>query len=154
MAKIEGLDALRRRFDRLPAEVFDEVAKSVEDSAIEVTQAQKRLAPKRTGKLAASIEYTLEGNPPKHAAFRGGQRGGARGGIAATITAGNSSVRYAALVEFGTAPHVAGGLFAGADHPGARAQPFFFPAYRALRRRVKARVSRSFSRGVKKSKRG
>jgi hypothetical protein len=35
-------------------------------------------------------------------------------------------------------------------HRGARAQPFFYPAYRALKKRVKSRLSRGASKAAKK----
>ena len=37
--------------------------------------------------------------------------------------------RHGHLVEFGTAPHVNGGQFAGTMHPGTKAQPFMRPAW-------------------------
>jgi HK97 gp10 family phage protein len=157
MAKIEGLERLKKRFDRLPANVFDEVGKAIETGANEIADMQKRLAPVRTGALRDSIAVSLDGKPPRYAAFRpkkGRNAVAPEAGVTAVITAGNPEVRYAHLVEFGTAPHVVGGKFKGAEHPGARAEPFFYPAYRVLKRRVRGRISRAFSKGVKKAQSG
>ncbi|WP_461222623.1 hypothetical protein [Methylobacterium sp. CM6247] len=52
-------------------------------------------------------------------------------------------------MEFGTAPHINGGLFAGTQNPGAKAQPFFYPLYRAYKKRVKARVFRATTKAAK-----
>lgn len=38
---------------------------------------------------------------------------------------------HAHFVEFGTKPHINGGLFAGSQHPGTRAQPFIRPGWEA-----------------------
>jgi HK97 gp10 family phage protein len=157
MATIEGLERLKKRFDRLPAEVFDQVGKAIETGADEIADMQKRLAPIRTGALRDSIAVSLDGKPPRYAAFRpqkGGKSVASETGMMAVITAGNTKVRYAHLVEFGTAPHVVGGEFKGAEHPGARAEPFFYPAYRALKRRVRGRISRAFSKAVKQARAG
>lgn len=37
--------------------------------------------------------------------------------------------RHGHLVEFGTAPHINGGKFAGTQHPGTAPQPFMRPAF-------------------------
>jgi HK97 gp10 family phage protein len=157
MAKIEGLDRLKKRFERLPAAVFDEVGKAIEQSADEIVQMQKRLAPKKTGALADSVQANLDADPPKYATFRPSGRGGRskprETGVVATITAGNTKVRYAHLVEFGTAPHAQpNNPRVGYQHPGAKAEPFFYPAYRALKKRAKGRISRAFGKGIKRSK--
>jgi HK97 gp10 family phage protein len=165
MAKIEGLERLKKRFDRLPGAVFDEVGNAIVQSADEIVQMQKRLAPTSTsghhgnppGALRDSIVASLNGNPPKYATFRPSGRDGRNRpretGIVATITAGDTKVRYARLVEFGTAPHAQPkNPRVGYHHPGAKAEPFFYPAYRALKKRAKGRISRAFGKGIKKSK--
>ena len=66
------------------------------------------------------------------------------------ISAGNTFVRYAHLVEFGTAPHAQGGKFAGTMHPGTPAKPFFYPMYRLGKKRAKSRITRGVNRAAKK----
>ena len=51
--------------------------------------------------------------------------------------------RYIAhLVEFGTAPHRQDNFKGGFDHPGAKAQPFFRPAFDAEREHVLQTLAR------------
>lgn len=66
------------------------------------------------------------------------------------VYAGNSEAFYARWIEFGTQARINGGQFAGTAHPGTSAQPFFFPAYRALRKPAKAAVRRAVNRSAKK----
>jgi hypothetical protein len=50
------------------------------------------------------------------------------------VTAGNSGVRYAHSGRVRhRSPHPNDGEFKGTDHPGTRAEPFFFPGFRALK---------------------
>lgn len=72
------------------------------------------------------------------------------GNLQITVFAGGGDAYYARMIEFGTAPHLNGGRFAGSKHPGTAAQPFFFPAFRANRRRAKSRVSRAINKAAKK----
>lgn len=53
------------------------------------------------------------------------------------MTAGNKDVRYAHLVEYGTQE--------------AQAQPYFWPAFRLLRKKITARIKRAASTAVKKN---
>ncbi len=119
-------------------------------SAEEIAAFQRRLAPVRTGKLRDSISVNKGGRGP---AYSQGAKSSpdADPDLTVTITAGNASVRYAHLVEFGAPPHEAGGRFEGAQHPGTKPQPFFYPPYRAYRKRARGRVSRSMRKAIKKS---
>jgi HK97 gp10 family phage protein len=56
--------------------------------------------------------------------------------LAVIVQAGGPKAFYARWVEFGTVR--------------MRAQPFFFPAYRALRRRMKGRASRASTKAAKR----
>ena len=51
------------------------------------------------------------------------------------------TVFYSHLVEFGTAPHINGGIFAGSKHPGTRPQPFMRPAWDAMQDVALARIT-------------
>lgn len=73
-----------------------------------------------------------------------------QGDMTITIYAGNEKAFYARFVEFGTAPHKAGGKFKGADHPGTRKQPFFYPSYRAHRKAVRRDVRKAIVNAVKR----
>lgn len=158
MGKVQGADRLERRLKALPKAVKREVRAAVEQSAGEIVAAQKRLAPKKSGKLAASIRYTMgDESPPRYAAIKSaGQRGDPE--TTAIISAGNSGVRTAHIVEFGSAPHVQGGIFEGSEpavmHPGTDPQPFFYPGYRLTRKRAKSRVSRAVGKAARKAAQG
>lgn len=146
---IQGRDRLLRRLANLPARSRAAIGQAIREGANEIVAAQKRLAPKRTGALADSIVATSGAAAPAYA--QGGRRGSQAGDpeLTVVITAGNSQVRYAHLVEFSTAPHENKGLFEGSDHPGTHAQPFFYPAARAHRKRVKARITRAVRKAAR-----
>lgn len=55
--------------------------------------------------------------------------------LAVAVKAGSDAAFYARFVEFGT--------------QRTPAQPFFFPAYRALRKRIRARISRAVRKAVR-----
>lgn len=151
MVQISRRQELLRKLAAMPDRVRGEVKTAIHQGADDVTAMQKRLAPKKTGALANSIQANFGGFVPAFAGLRSGGSGEAGDpDLTAVITAGNYQVFYAHLVEFGAAPHIAGGKFAGAKHPGASAQPFFYPGYRATRRRVKARISRAITKAVRK----
>lgn len=126
----------------LPKRARERIGQAIDEGAAEIVAMQKRLVPKRTGALANSIVATKGGGKIAYSQGIGGGQGGDPD-LTVRISAGNSAVRYAHLVEFGTAPHENAGKFAGSDHPGSRARPFFYPPYRALRRRVRSRISRA-----------
>lgn len=97
--------------------------------------------------------------------------------LAAVVTAGNDKVYYARFVEFGTAPGKKGsrriyqagtggsGLSLSSTesggrirsrkayrtHPGNKAQPYFFTAYRLLKKRMQSRISRAMNKAIKKA---
>jgi len=58
------------------------------------------------------------------------------------------------FLEFGTAPHVNGGKFAGSKHPGTAAQPHIFPTWRAMRRKAKRKIATAVNKAVRKVRKG
>lgn len=150
MAKIDRRAELLRKLAAMSEEVRAAVKPAIRQGADEVVAMQKRLAPVKTGWLRASIRATYGGALPRYASMKSGA--GSDVGdpdLTVTITAGSDIARYAHLVEFGASPHTAGGKFEGAQHPGAKAQPFFYPGYRATKRRVKTRISRAMGKAVR-----
>lgn len=143
---IKGLDKLKIKLGLIPKRAKKAAAKVVVDAAYEIAEFQYALAPVDDGDLRNSIEVTGPGGTTPAYSQPGGSR--KAGPEQAIITAGNTKVRYAHLVEYGTAPHENGGLFAGTQHPGAVAMPFFWPGYRALRRRAKGRINRSIKKAI------
>lgn len=129
------LQRLQRRLEAIPKAVIAAVQPALEKSGQELTSAMKALAEtsRDTGDLIDSIAYTTAGKatPPYS------QPGGAHvvPPNAVHVTAGNSDVRYPHLVEYGTTQ--------------AAAQPFFWPAYRLLKRKITNRIKRSVSKAVR-----
>lgn len=147
---IEGLDRLNRKLTKaIPAAAYRRVKEALEASANEAVATMKRLAPVDDGDLQMSISWTW-GDAPKGALAIATSKGSADG-MRITIYAGGGNAFYARFVEFGTAPHVNGGLYAGSKHPGTRAQPFFFPGWRMVRRKVKGRVTRNIKKAIKEA---
>jgi hypothetical protein len=144
---IKGLADLNRRLKRIPQAAQKAAIASVVEGANEVASLQKRLVPVDKGDLRDSIVVTPPGQSTPPYSQPSGQR--VARPTEAILTAGNTKVRYPHLVEFGTAPHVNGGIFEGTQHPGTPAEPYFFPAWRALRRRVRSRVSRNITNAIK-----
>ena len=157
--KVLGLASLRKKVRQMPEAAKAEIVAAMEAGAAEVVALAKSLAPVDDGDLRESIGWTW-GDPPKGAIVIAKSRPmRSAGDMRITIYAGNDKAFYARWVEFGTAPH---SVEEGADrsskrkraggrmHPGARATPFFFPAYRATRKRLKSRVSRAITKAAKK----
>lgn len=139
IARWIGKERLLRRIRALPAAVREQVRKQLEQSAIDLVGAQKRVAPVRTGTLRDSIKW-------RWGAARG-KGGNLRDEFAVTIYIDKPARHYAHLVEFGVSAHENKGRFKGTQNPGHPPQPYFFPTYRAKKRSIKARVKR----GVKKA---
>lgn len=127
-------ERLRKRIANIPVAVRTAVRPVLVAAADDLAGDMQRLAPEDTGALKASIHVTPPGavTPPYS------QPGGSRtaGELEALVTAGNSDVRYAHLVEFGTAE--------------ATAQPYFWPAVRLDRKRLTSRIKRAISKAVRK----
>lgn len=147
MASVQGIRELKDKFTRASAAAKKAAISAVVDGAKEVVDLQKKLVPVDQGDLRDSIVVTPPGQTTPPYSQPGGQRTAKQ--AEAIITAGNTKVRYAHLVEFGTAPHKNGGEFAGTQNPGFAAEPFFWPSWRALRPRVRSRVTRSINKAIK-----
>lgn len=145
---ITGRDRLLRKLNALPQAAERRIKAAMEAAADDIVSMMKRLAPVDDGDLQMSISWTW-GDAPKGSmtvATVSRRRGG---GPRITIFAGNREAYYARWVEFGTSPHLNGGIFAGSTNPGTRAQPFFFVSFRANRRRTKSTISRAITRAAK-----
>ncbi|MBJ6986941.1 HK97-gp10 family putative phage morphogenesis protein [Devosia sp. MC521] len=149
--RIQGLESLKRKLRAFPKAVESEIRKAMEQSANEIVALAKSLAPVDSGDLQMSISWTW-GEAPKGAIVLGRVKSGATatGNMKITVFAGGGDAYYARMIEFGTAPHLNGGRFAGSKHPGSAAQPFFYPAYRAVRKRAKGRVTRAVNKAAKR----
>lgn len=145
---VQGLDRLQRKLKRFPVAVEQEIRAAMETSANEIVALMKSLVPVDSGELRDSIGWTFGDRPRYSQAIVTAKS--PNGNLVLTIYAGNERVRYAHLVEFGSSPHINAGQFAGTQHPGTAATPFFFPSFRALRRRAKSRITRAVNKAAKK----
>lgn len=163
MSKIAGREALKRKFLALPKEVRTALATAMEKSADELNGMQRRLVPVASGSLRDSIGWAW-GDPPEGAVL--GRRTKGMGG---TITAGADDFRisvyagskqayYARWVEHGVKASTKGERITNASGRtrrsggavGQPARPFFFPAYRSLKKTIRSRTSRAITGAVKK----
>lgn len=149
----EGMRKLNRKLTMLiPRAARQAGVRATRQGAKELVAMQKRSAPVDDGDLRESITYTEPyGTTPPYSQPGGGRRARAEEFI---VTAGNTDVRYPHLVEFGTAPHTAGGFLEGAQHPGTAAQPFFWPSYRALKGRIARRTNKAIKEAIAREARG
>lgn len=141
MADDGGLSRFQRRMAAIPQEVRKAVEPALVKSAEEIAETMRGLAPVDEGNLRDSITVTRPGfaTPPYS------QPGGARvaPSNAALITAGNTDVRYAHLLEYGHGNGVRGST--------VPAHPFFWPAYRLHKKRAAARIKRAIGKAVKEA---
>lgn len=147
MAKVQNREKLLRKLAALPQKVRDQVGPAIKQGADEIVAMQKRLSHSR--RVADSIQ-AVKGNVSTRTSgslSAGGVKGDPD--LTVTITAGSEEAYWARWQEFGTAPHKVGGKFEGADHPGTAAMPFFYPPVRALRRRVKSRITRATKKAAR-----
>lgn len=154
---IFGLDRLRKKLRRFPSAVELEIRAAMEQSANEIVALAKSLT--TSDRVRAATGWTW-GAAPEGALVLGtvGGKGRGAGNLRITIYAGDAStmvgtkykVQLARLLEFGTAPHTNQGRFAGSEHPGTSAAPFFYPSWRAGRRRAKGRVTRAVNKAAKR----
>lgn len=151
---VKGISDLNKKVAQLPRRIEAAARAAMETGADELVDMMKRLVPVDSGDLRDSIGWTW-GNAPKGAKVISQSDPDERG-LRITIYAGNEKAYYAAWVEFGTEPHnVASGggnkSFSGDAnmHPGSRAQPFFFPSYRSLRKRIRDRIRRETRKAMK-----
>ena len=144
-----GMDAIDRATTR-----------AMEAAAKDLVAAMKSLVPVKQGDLRASIGWTW-GDAPE-GALEMDSIGGDEKQITIYAGVGLDLPAIARWVEFGTAPHnVAkdGGTKAGqaalatgkgTPHPGAEAHPYFYPAYRAKKKAILARMRREIRTELKK----
>ncbi|NSZ83438.1 HK97 gp10 family phage protein [Agrobacterium tumefaciens] len=147
---LEGWDRLKRRLEKIPKAVREQTQPAITSAAQDVAAVMKALAPVDDGDLKDSIEVTPGGQKTPPHSQPG--RSTVVPANAAMITAGNSKVRYAHLVEFGTRAHLNGGQFAGTKNPGSRAQPYFFSGFRLAQKKAAAKIKRAMSKAVRSKK--
>lgn len=83
--KIYGADAIIKRLEAAPQKMFEESKLIIDAAVMEIAAKAKQQVAVKTGALKASI---------RHAKYQPGK--------GASVSAGNTNVRYAPYVEFGT----------------------------------------------------
>lgn len=128
------LERLKRRLRAIPAAVKEDVQRTLLKQANDLADSMRNLAPVDTGALRDSITVTPGGQSTPPYSQPGGSKVVPENAVAVTV--GNAEVRYPHLQEFGTAK--------------APAQPYFWPAYRLHKTRIKRAIARSIGRAVRK----
>jgi HK97 gp10 family phage protein len=133
----DQLMRLQKRLKAIPEGVKAAVKPALEKSGNELVGTMKQLAEasRDSGDLIDSIQMTPGGKATPLYRQPGGSTVVPENSVA--ITAGNSEVRYPHVVEYGTQK--------------APAQPFFWPAYRLLKKRITNRIKRAVSKSVKEN---
>lgn len=154
-ATVQGVDRLKAKLAAIPESVRDAMSDALAGSAADLVAMQKRLAPNIDdgGELASSIRWDWAGSNGARQGLREGRSAdiavkGAMN-LAINVTAGNRRVWWAHFFEFGTRPFINKGWAWGTRNPGIAAQPFFFPAYRASKKRIISRIASASRRAIK-----
>lgn len=148
--KIIGLAKLHRKLQRMPEVAKAQIKTAMEKSADEIVAMARNLAPvlkepdarRRAGALRDSIGWTW-GKAPQGAITLGKVASASLAGdLTITIYAGTRDKKlgdldafYARWVEFGT--------------QNMSAQPFFYPSYRANKKRAVSRLRRAVTKAAK-----
>jgi HK97 gp10 family phage protein len=127
---------LKKRFAAIPKVVKQAVVPALMTSGNELADRMRALAPEDTGVLKGSIAVTPPGGTTPPYSQPGGSQ--TAGETQVLVTAGNTDVRYPHLVEYGTAE--------------AKAQPYFWPAYRLSKKRIVGRIKRAVRKAVREAK--
>lgn len=133
MARSAQLERFKRRLDAIPSAVKDAVRPSLEKSGAELVAKMQRAVPIDTRALHDSLTMTPGGQTTPPYSQPGGSQVVPENAV--VVTAGNSAVRYAHLVEYGTAK--------------ASAQPYFWPSFRALKEKIKSRTKTAIRNAVR-----
>lgn len=126
---VQGVAELNRKLAAIPAKVEAKTRLAMEKGAEELVAMMKRLVPVDQGDLRDSIQWKW-GEAPK-GAFKIADSTPDSRGLKISVFATDFKARW---IEFGTLK--------------MRAQPFFFPSYRALRKRIKSRITREMKKAI------
>ncbi|MDR6101019.1 HK97 gp10 family phage protein [Agrobacterium larrymoorei] len=135
MAKDGGISRVQQRLAMIPKNVRAALQPELIKNGNDLAVTARILAPRDSGALQESITVTPGGTATPPYSAPGGRVIVPE--LAVAVTAGNKDVRYAHLVEHGTTE--------------APAQPFFWPAFRMMRKKISGRLKRAASTAVKKN---
>jgi len=142
-ASLMGLAKLQRRLDKIPKEIKEQVKREMERQADQIVAQMKAAVPVESGNLRNTIGWTWGRlGKGQHALAQAKNALGSE--MTLTVYAGNASTRVdhgsgerqlARLIEFGTRT--------------MKAQPFFYPVYRAKKKKARAAIRKSVGKAVK-----
>lgn len=142
LKNIKGADRLKRQFGALPEIYLKTLDKTLMKSGEDMARTARALVPRRTGTLRESIEATV--GPASDGVGRAAiviagveTTRDAHGRFTNPDPEGGARAFYARWVEFGT-------------KGGVPARPFFFPAFRLMRRLLKRRIKAASKRAARK----
>lgn len=141
------IQATRKRFKRKIRYFTEIVRKDIVAAMVlgadEITAQQKALVPEETGAVKKSITWSFVAPPEESGSnTMGDKTPKSTGDLRIWMWAGSAKAYYARWIEFGSK----GGAFGP-----QRARPFFFPVWRALKRRIKSRITRNANKAIKKA---
>ncbi|MBS0237086.1 MAG: HK97 gp10 family phage protein [Proteobacteria bacterium] len=125
----DDIKSLRKKLEAIPKAAREAAMASLQKSADELVNAQKALVPVRSGALRDSIRAEARHDQLKIVVIAGGPT------TTKAARAGHGSYDYSLGVEHGTAEMAA--------------EPFFYPAYRLLKKRLRNRTKRAINKAVK-----
>ena len=141
---VQGLAEMNRRWGAIPAKVRAAARDALEDVATDLVNQMRAVAPRQTGELAASINWTW-GDAPGGAMVIGTVAGRDYATMRITIYAGGPGAEVynsrgqafdlARIMEFGTKTRAA--------------NPFFYPVWRTRRRGAKSKITRAISKAIR-----
>ncbi len=126
---------LSRRLEAIPRNVRAAVAPALIKAGGDLANMQRILAPRDTGALQDSIAVTGPGQQTPPYSQPGGSTLARENQV--LVTVGNNDVRYPHLVEYGTAD--------------TAAQPYFWPAYRLMKKKLANRIKSAIRKAVKEA---
>lgn len=135
MADDGGIGRIKQRLAMIPKNVRAAMVPELIKSGNDLAVTARILAPRDTGALQESITVTPGGASTPPYSTPGGRVSVPE--LAVAVTAGNKEVRYAHLVEYGSR--------------GKKPKPYFWPAFRLLRKKISSRIKRAASTAVKKN---
>lgn len=170
---MKGEAELRRQLQAVELGISVALMDEMERLANDLVRAMKAAAPllkrpdrrRRAGELRDSIGWAWN-RAPAGALLVGQVRGKARtpqivvyAGSRRTAGRNDDGAFWATWVEFGTQAGIRGQRTASASggrrsrrvyrtHPGTTAQPYFWPAYRAHRRRIRGGITRAVNKAA------
>lgn len=136
---VQGLSAFNRRWTAIPKAVRQAAIETLEQNAAEIVADMNRNKP------LVEIEIGWSWGAAPKGAMSLGTVGTSERGLLITIWARGDDFS-AAWFEFGTAERQ---HKSGKSTGQIQASPFFWPVWRARRRRVKSRLTRNINKAIK-----